>query len=111
MGRKSHRKGQENSRKFLTTKRVRSEEEVMKLLKIGELNRAVASTNMNDTSSRSHTYVFFLAISFYLFLFSLFTLVISQKSVNGSMKSGSLNLVDLAGTFYKLCQMDLLLKT
>eukprot|EP01119_Soliformovum_irregulare_P014304 TRINITY_DN3915_c0_g1_i2.p1 TRINITY_DN3915_c0_g1~~TRINITY_DN3915_c0_g1_i2.p1 ORF type:complete len:1407 (-),score=731.72 TRINITY_DN3915_c0_g1_i2:353-4573(-) len=67
----------------LTEKYVTSEQEVLDLLKLGERFRVVASTNMNDVSSRSHT---------------LFVMYIHQKSIDGSTKQGVLNLVDLAGS-------------
>jgi len=50
---------------------------------LGEKFRAVASTNMNELSSRSH---------------SLFMISVLQKLTEGSIKRGILNLVDLAGS-------------
>lgn len=56
------------------------------LLSIGAKNRVIASTLMNQTSSRSH---------------SIFTISIEQLSRvnnNESIRKGKLNLVDLAGS-------------
>ena len=66
----------------LTEEYVTCEQDVYDLIKLGEKSRAVASTNMNATSSRSH---------------SLFILKLHQKSTDGSTKEGKLNLADLAG--------------
>lgn len=53
-------------------------------MKIGNENRKVASTKMNDQSSRSH---------------SLFLMTVSQTNLeNQSVKIGKLYLVDLAGS-------------
>ncbi|KAK9323590.1 P-loop containing nucleoside triphosphate hydrolase protein [Lipomyces orientalis] len=63
---------------------VASVEEVYEVMRQGAAARAVASTNMNQESSRSH---------------SIFALVVSQKHVEtGSSKTGQLFLVDLAGS-------------
>lgn len=62
---------------------VASEEEVMDVLASGEKTRSVASTKMNQVSSRSH---------------QLFMLEIRQKFENDSEKKGVLNLIDLAGS-------------
>ncbi|PNS15101.1 Kinesin heavy chain [Sphaceloma murrayae] len=63
---------------------VSSVDEVYQILERGGLARAVASTNMNQESSRSH---------------SIFVVTITQKNVEtGSAKSGQLFLVDLAGS-------------
>ncbi|KAK2959367.1 putative Kinesin heavy chain [Blattamonas nauphoetae] len=62
---------------------VSTEEEVSRLLQIGEQARSVSFTQMNAKSSRSH---------------SVFVLQISQKTSDGSTKAGKLNLVDLAGS-------------
>lgn len=58
-------------------------EDIFELLKLGQLNRAVAGTNQNARSSRSHT---------------IFVMDIEQKNPDGSVKSARLNLVDLAGS-------------
>ncbi|EGD74443.1 hypothetical protein PTSG_12363 [Salpingoeca rosetta] len=59
-------------------------EDVMDVMRAGAERRSVASTNMNDISSRSH---------------SVFLMEISQKdTVRGGMKTGKLFLVDLAGS-------------
>ena len=53
-------------------------------MKIGSNNRAIAETNMNDQSSRSH---------------SIFVINISQNNlIDQTSKSGKLYLVDLAGS-------------
>ncbi|TKX24784.1 kinesin heavy chain [Elsinoe australis] len=63
---------------------VSSVDEVYQILERGGMARAVASTNMNQESSRSH---------------SIFVVTITQKNVEtGSAKSGQLFLVDLAGS-------------
>eukprot|EP00049_Salpingoeca_infusionum_P023452 m.12185 g.12185 ORF g.12185 m.12185 type:complete len:965 (+) comp5809_c0_seq1:393-3287(+) len=59
-------------------------EDVMDVMSAGAERRSVATTNMNDHSSRSH---------------SVFLMEISQKdTVKGGMKTGKLFLVDLAGS-------------
>ena len=67
----------------LSETEVSSHMEVLRLLHQGEEHRAVASTNMNSVSSRSH---------------SLFILTVSQKTRDGATKTGKLNLADLAGS-------------
>jgi len=63
---------------------VSSVEEVFEVMKRGGNARAVAATNMNQESSRSH---------------SIFVITVTQKNLEtGSMKSGQLFLVDLAGS-------------
>jgi kinesin family protein 5 len=63
---------------------VSSVQEVYEVMRRGGSARAVASTNMNAESSRSH---------------SIFVITITQKNVEtGSAKSGQLFLVDLAGS-------------
>lgn len=63
---------------------VSSVQEVYEVMRRGGNARAVASTNMNAESSRSH---------------SIFVITITQKNVEtGSAKSGQLFLVDLAGS-------------
>jgi kinesin family protein 5 len=63
---------------------VSSVQEVYEVMKRGGSSRAVAATNMNQESSRSH---------------SIFVITITQKNVeSGSAKSGQLFLVDLAGS-------------
>lgn len=63
---------------------VSSVDEVYHILNQGGMARAVAATNMNQESSRSH---------------SIFLLTIGQKNIEtGSAKSGQLFLVDLAGS-------------
>ena len=67
----------------LTQVSVQSATEIMDVLNIGDAARAVAATNMNATSSRSH---------------SVFIVTVSQRTEEGSTKEGKLNLVDLAGS-------------
>lgn len=67
----------------LSETEVTSHMEVLRLLHQGEEHRAVASTNMNSVSSRSH---------------SLFILIVTQKTRDGAIKIGKLNLADLAGS-------------
>ena len=63
---------------------VSSVQEVYEVMRRGGTARAVAATNMNQESSRSH---------------SIFVVIITQKNVEtGSAKSGQLFLVDLAGS-------------
>jgi kinesin family protein 5 len=63
---------------------VSSVAEVYEVMRRGDAARKVASTNMNQESSRSH---------------SIFVVTITQKNIEtGSMKSGQLFLVDLAGS-------------
>ncbi|KAL9075405.1 MAG: hypothetical protein Q9157_004030 [Trypethelium eluteriae] len=63
---------------------VGSVAEVYEVMRRGGTARAVAATNMNQESSRSH---------------SIFVITVSQKNIEtGSMKSGQLFLVDLAGS-------------
>lgn len=63
---------------------VSSVQEVFEVMRRGGSARAVAATNMNQESSRSH---------------SIFVITVTQKNVEtGSSKSGQLFLVDLAGS-------------
>jgi kinesin family member 5 len=63
---------------------VSSVQEVFEVMQKGGSARAIAATNMNQESSRSH---------------SIFVITITQKNVEtGSAKSGQLFLVDLAGS-------------
>lgn len=63
---------------------VSSVDEVYEVMRRGGNARAVAATNMNQESSRSH---------------SIFVITVTQKNVEtGSAKSGQLFLVDLAGS-------------
>ena len=56
---------------------------MLDVIAMGEENRTVACTKMNQVSSRSH---------------SVFKLEVMQKLANDSEKRGILNLVDLAGS-------------
>ncbi|GAA0146394.1 microtubule binding motor protein [Lithospermum erythrorhizon] len=63
---------------------VRSTEDVVELMKIGQTNRAVGATALNERSSRSH---------------SILTVhVHGRELVSGSTLKGCLHLVDLAGS-------------
>ena len=63
---------------------VASADELMQLIRLGEVNRAVASTGMNDISSRSHSVV-------------MITLEV-KDTVSGGLQKSKLCLVDLAGS-------------
>lgn len=67
----------------LTTLDVHSFQEMMEVLAVGSRNRHVASTDMNEFSSRSH---------------SIFIVTIQQRSKLGNCRVGTLYLVDLAGS-------------
>lgn len=71
----------------LDTKEVKDEQELMKIMEIGNQNRKTSSTMMNERSSRSHC---------------IFVVTVDSKTVteNGAecYTSGKLNLVDLAGS-------------
>ncbi|OMJ87533.1 hypothetical protein SteCoe_10708 [Stentor coeruleus] len=68
----------------LTEEYVSNEDEVYGLMKMGQKNREVGFTNMNEGSSRSH---------------AIFSLTVSQTNTRDlSAKSGKLYLVDLAGS-------------
>ncbi|KAG5072187.1 hypothetical protein JHK86_007398 [Glycine max] len=62
---------------------VKSPTDVMTLIKLGEVNRAVSSTAMNNRSSRSH---------------SVLTVHVNGKDTSGSSIRSCLHLVDLAGS-------------
>ncbi|PRP86919.1 hypothetical protein PROFUN_03667 [Planoprotostelium fungivorum] len=63
---------------------VACEQDVLDVIRVGSQNRAIAATNMNFESSRSH---------------SIFILTVQQRNLNDqSLKSGKLYLVDLAGS-------------
>ncbi|CAE7538358.1 kif3 [Symbiodinium natans] len=63
---------------------VGSEQEIFDIMKTGKYNRAVAATNLNEHSSRSHL---------------IFMLTIEQTNLHDrSVKVGKLHLVDLAGS-------------
>ena len=67
----------------LTQVACRNAEEIMDVINLGDSARAVAATNMNAVSSRSH---------------SVFIVTVTQRTEEGSTKEGKLNLVDLAGS-------------
>ncbi|KAL2320731.1 hypothetical protein Fmac_029700 [Flemingia macrophylla] len=62
---------------------VKSSTDVMTLMNLGEINRAVSSTAMNNRSSRSH---------------SVLTVHVHGKDTSGSSIRSCLHLVDLAGS-------------
>lgn len=62
---------------------VANGEELMALLEIGSANRATSATMMNKASSRSHC---------------VLIVVVSTKTRDGSVRTGKLNLADLAGS-------------
>ncbi|KAF4677783.1 hypothetical protein FOL47_010377 [Perkinsus chesapeaki] len=62
---------------------VREPEEVYTLITEGNASRAIATTKLNDASSRSH---------------AVFTIVVEIVDDNSTLKVGKLNLVDLAGS-------------
>ncbi|KAI4325638.1 hypothetical protein MLD38_031020 [Melastoma candidum] len=66
-----------------TLHQVESPTDVLNLMKLGELNRAVSSTALNAQSSRSH---------------SVLTVHVQGKDVSGSNLRSCLHLVDLAGS-------------
>ncbi len=68
----------------LTENYISSPEEVYKLIDQARQNRAIAATNMNQRSSRSHM-IFILSIS-------------QNNTVDLTAKTGKLYLVDLAGS-------------
>ena len=67
----------------LSDEYVSSADDIMQLLAVGEKSRTVASTDMNEVSSRSH---------------SVLILVVHQKLKDGSTRVGKLNMADLAGS-------------
>ena len=73
--------------KDLSTFVVKSPEDMMKIFNEGTVNRHVASTNMNEHSSRSH---------------SVFTITVESSEMDARgeshIKVGKLNVVDLAGS-------------
>ncbi|KAK9289316.1 hypothetical protein L1049_007471 [Liquidambar formosana] len=62
---------------------VKSASDVLKLMKLGKVNRAVSSTAINNQSSRSH---------------SVLTVHIQGKDTSGNILRSCLHLVDLAGS-------------
>ncbi|KAK7285625.1 hypothetical protein RJT34_20401 [Clitoria ternatea] len=66
-----------------TLRPVNSTTDVMILMKLGEVNRAVSSTALNNSSSRSH---------------SVLTVHVHGKDTSGSSIRSCLHLVDLAGS-------------
>nr|CAG4710584.1 unnamed protein product [Naegleria fowleri] len=70
---------------------VSSEEEVLRLIKIGGKNKKISSTKMNRDSSRSHT---------------IFSMTVTQHDTKKGQKiSSKLYLVDLAGS-EKVCKTE-----
>ena len=68
----------------LTVVPVRSLDEVLELIELGETNRSAACTDMNEHSSRSHSLVQ--------------VEMVSKNVVTGSEARGKLNMIDLAGS-------------
>ncbi|KAF6151080.1 hypothetical protein GIB67_042415, partial [Kingdonia uniflora] len=62
---------------------VKSTNDVLNLMKLGEMNRFVSSTALNNRSSRSH---------------SVLTVHVQGKDISGSIQRSCLHLVDLAGS-------------
>lgn len=70
--------------KNLSMHQVSSEEEALNLLFLGDTNRAIAATEMNQNSTRSHC---------------IFTIILEQRKAGGDTVTRSkLNIVDLAGS-------------
>lgn len=68
----------------VTENYVTEDNEVYEVMRVGNKNRAICATNMNDESSRSH---------------SIFILTITQNNLEElSQKTGRLYMVDLAGS-------------
>lgn len=68
----------------LSVNQVSSEEEALNLLFIGDTNRAIGETQMNQSSSRSHC---------------IFTLMVEMRKIGSeTVVRSKLNLVDLAGS-------------
>ncbi|CAM6047082.1 unnamed protein product [Sphagnum compactum] len=64
--------------------RVRSTEDVVELMRVGQKNRAIGATALNERSSRSH---------------SVLTVHVQGRDlISGALLRGSLHLVDLAGS-------------
>ena len=72
---------------------VTSATQAMELIKRGTLSRTVASTNMNESSSRSHS-----ILTFYIESRENTVNASSFKGVVPPVHLGKLNLVDLAGS-------------
>ncbi|KAF7689079.1 Kinesin-like protein Klp61F [Cucumispora dikerogammari] len=66
----------------ITTTQIKSLEEAKEIFSLGNQKRSIASTKMNDKSSRSHT---------------IFTIHLELKE-NSIIKKSKINLVDLAGS-------------
>ena len=85
----------------LTTVCVSKEEEIFNLMERGANNRSIASTDMNERSSRSHT---------------IFQMFIEQEAINptnpedAAVKVSKLNLVDLAGSVSILFTLRIILQ-
>jgi len=91
---------------------VKSTYDVLQLMKVGFMNRAVGSTALNERSSRSHrfflnllhtstglTIVFLINIAFSMLCCSILTVHVRGTNLkNDSVLRGCLHLVDLAGS-------------
>ncbi|KAF6149912.1 hypothetical protein GIB67_008633, partial [Kingdonia uniflora] len=62
---------------------VKSTNDVLNLMKLGEMNRFVSSTALNNRSSRSH---------------SVLTVHVQGKDISGNIQRSCLHLVDLVGS-------------
>ncbi len=67
----------------LTVEYLEDIQSVLDVLTVGGANRTIASTQMNQRSSRSH---------------SVFQVTLHQKNADGSTKQGKFTFVDLAGS-------------
>ena len=64
-------------------------QEILELMKLGTRSRAIAKTNMNESSSRSHA----------VFIINIEQMKETDKETEGKeLKVAKLNLVDLAGS-------------
>ena len=72
----------------LTDEKVSSYEDIERIMKMGDLNRTVASTKMNDTSSRSHA----------VFTLTLKQIQASTTDDSTTERVARMRLVDLAGS-------------
>ena len=64
-------------------------QEILELMKLGTRSRAIAKTNMNESSSRSHA----------VFIINIEQMKETDKDTEGKeLKVAKLNLVDLAGS-------------
>ncbi len=70
--------------KNLSINKAKDEEDLLNILFIGDTNRVIADTPLNDVSTRSHC---------------IFTIYLESKILNSELKTYSkINLVDLSGS-------------